>query len=100
MTTRTLARIAVLAGLLGLGTTAASQDWPQWRGPNRDGAVMSFKAPTAWPETLVEQWKLDVGLGYATPVEHKGCFGHGSKVLLIGQDVADSRTSHGGCVGK
>ena len=29
---------------------------------------MSFKEPTAWPETLVEQWKLDVGLGYATPV--------------------------------
>ena len=68
MTTRTLARIALLAGLLGLGTQAASQDWPQWRGPNRDGAVMSFKEPTAWPETLVEQWKLDVGLGYATPV--------------------------------
>ena len=42
MTTRTLARIAVLAGLLGLGTQAASQDWPQWRGPNRDGALMSF----------------------------------------------------------
>ncbi len=68
MTTRALARIALLAGLLGLGTQAASQDWPQWRGPNRDGAVMSFKEPTAWPETLVEQWKLDVGLGYATPV--------------------------------
>ena len=68
MTTQTLARTAVLAGFLALGATAASQDWPQWRGPNRDGAVISFKEPATWPETLVEQWKLDVGLGYATPV--------------------------------
>jgi len=58
----------VLVGLLGLAASAASQDWPQWRGPNRDGAVTSFQEPAPWPETLTEQWKLDVGLGYATPV--------------------------------
>ncbi len=58
----------VLVGLLGLAATAAAQDWPQWRGPNRDGAVLSFQEPASWPETLTEQWQLDVGLGYATPV--------------------------------
>ena len=46
----------------------SAQDWPQWRGPNRDGAVSSFREPSPWPETLKQQWKVDVGLGYATPV--------------------------------
>jgi outer membrane protein assembly factor BamB len=43
-------------------------DWTQWRGPNRDGAAGSFTAPKAWPEQLTRKWKVDVGLGYATPV--------------------------------
>ena len=47
---------------------AIAQDWPQWRGPNRDGAVQSFDLPSAWPDALTEHWTVDVGLGYATPV--------------------------------
>ncbi len=43
-------------------------DWPQWRGPNRDGAIASFTEPKAWPEKLTRKWKVDVGLGYASPV--------------------------------
>ena len=49
-------------------STAAAQDWPQWRGANRDGATTSFKAPSAWPEGLKQQWKIEVGTGYATPL--------------------------------
>jgi len=47
---------------------SGSPDWPQWRGPNRDGAIASFTAPTAWPDRLARKWKVDVGLGYASPV--------------------------------
>jgi outer membrane protein assembly factor BamB len=43
-------------------------DWPQWRGPNRDGVIASFAEPNAWPERLTRKWKVDVGLGYASPV--------------------------------
>ena len=43
-------------------------DWPQWRGPNRDGVVQSFTEPKTWPERLTRKWKVDVGLGYASPV--------------------------------
>jgi outer membrane protein assembly factor BamB len=43
-------------------------DWPQWRGPNRDGAIASFTEPKSWPERLTLKWKVDVGLGYATPI--------------------------------
>ena len=46
----------------------SAQDWPQWRGPNRDGAVTSFREPSPWPETLKKHWRVDVGLGYATPL--------------------------------
>jgi outer membrane protein assembly factor BamB len=44
-----------------------AQDWPQWRGPNRDGRVAGFTTPETWPEALVEKWKTTVGSGDATP---------------------------------
>jgi outer membrane protein assembly factor BamB len=46
----------------------ASLDWPQWRGPNRDGSVLGFAAPAIWPDELTARWKTEVGLGYATPL--------------------------------
>ena len=58
----------VLILILLLTVAVSAQDWPQWRGPNRDGAVSSFQEPKSWPETLTQQWKVEVGLGYATPL--------------------------------
>src|SRR6266545_3798621 len=43
-------------------------DWPQWRGPNRDGSLSTFTAPPTWPEALTRRWKVEVGTGYATPI--------------------------------
>ena len=60
----TVAIVTLSAGVPVLN----AQDWPQWRGPNRDGAVQSFTLPSTWPEGLTQQWMVDVGLGYATPV--------------------------------
>ena len=57
--------------LIACAVTAAaqsSQDYPQWRGPNRDGAASAFAEPTSWPDTLTRRWKVDVGEGYATPI--------------------------------
>jgi outer membrane protein assembly factor BamB len=45
-----------------------SQDWPQWRGINRDCVVKGFQAPASWPSELKQQWKVTVGFGDATPV--------------------------------
>jgi outer membrane protein assembly factor BamB len=45
-----------------------AQDWPQWRGPNRDGVVASFTAPNTWPEKLKTIWKVQVGIGHSSPV--------------------------------
>lgn len=49
-------------------TDSFSQDWPQWRGINRDGKVSGFKAPATWPGELKQDWKVTVGFGDATPV--------------------------------
>ncbi|MGH9843113.1 MAG: PQQ-binding-like beta-propeller repeat protein [Blastocatellia bacterium] len=47
---------------------AAAQDWPQWRGPRRDGAVPAFKPPANWPAKLTRQWEVKIGEGYSSPV--------------------------------
>jgi outer membrane protein assembly factor BamB len=65
---------AALAGFAIVGLTAAvagqnrAPDWPQWRGPNRDGTLPGFSEPSSWPERLTQRWKIDVGTGYATPI--------------------------------
>src|SRR5205823_6408917 len=46
---------------------AGAGDWPQWRGPERDGRVTGFEAPKAWPKELTKKWKVAVGDGVATP---------------------------------
>jgi outer membrane protein assembly factor BamB len=64
---RRAAGISLLAGVTA-SEPATVQDWPQWRGPSRDGATSSFEAPAAWPATLTRHWRVEVGLGYATPL--------------------------------
>jgi len=44
-----------------------AQDWPQWRGPNRDGKVSGFTTPWEWPKEFTQKWKVTVGSGDATP---------------------------------
>ena len=59
----------LVAGLSLLFTGySAGQDWPGWRGTNRDGKVSGFKAPAVWPAKLVQVWQKTVGSGDASPV--------------------------------
>jgi outer membrane protein assembly factor BamB len=50
-----------------------ADDWPQWRGPNRDGVwnesglLEPFSA-----EGLKVRWRVPVGWGYSSPVIAKG----------------------------
>jgi outer membrane protein assembly factor BamB len=48
-----------------------AQQWPQWRGPARDG-VAAAQAPAAWPAALTKKWKIAIGSGYATPIVADG----------------------------
>src|SRR5438552_3062371 len=46
-----------------------ARDWPQWRGPNRDGIVPGDGLLTNWPKGGPPQlWKVKGGGGYSAPV--------------------------------
>ena len=63
-----MAAVAVSTLPFSLDAQRPSTDWPQYRGPNRDGSSGAFSAPQTWPEQLVQRWKIQVGTGYATPL--------------------------------
>lgn len=63
---RSILTIALILAAAGL--PAATEDWPQWRGPNRDGLAIGFAEPKAWPEKLTLKWKVTVGQGHSSPV--------------------------------
>ncbi len=56
----------VLAVLLAGAPPAA--DWPQWRGPTRDGLVPVLAPRASWPKVLQSGWRVPVGAGYSSPV--------------------------------
>ena len=60
--------LTAVAGLLAISASCAlAQDWPQWRGANRDAKASGFSAPKTWPKEMTRKWKVAVGLGDATP---------------------------------
>ncbi|MBM3475747.1 MAG: hypothetical protein FJX75_20975 [Armatimonadetes bacterium] len=64
-TRQTVVLLLVCALLLSTACVFA-QDWPQWRGPDRDGKVTGFTVPDQ-PPTLTQVWSVPVGFGDATP---------------------------------
>jgi outer membrane protein assembly factor BamB len=79
---------AALAAVALLLHTAAvrAQDWPQWRGPNRDNKVVGFTAPTSWPKELTQKWSSPVPEGVSSPVLATG------KVYVFGSKGDDEIT--------
>lgn len=57
-------------------SVATGADWPQWRGPSRDGFVAAA-LPAQWPEALKKRWETPVGIGHASPVVS------GNRVVVI-----------------
>ena len=68
----TLQTFTALAALFLGPALASAQDFPQWRGPNRDGVLEGFAVPTTWPKELKQQWQVTVGEGHSTPVVGQG----------------------------
>ncbi len=63
-----LVLILLAVFFIPLDAQQPSSDWTQWRGPNRDGVAPAPSDPQAWPTQLNQKWKVEVGLGYATPL--------------------------------
>jgi outer membrane protein assembly factor BamB len=67
-------RIRFFSGFLLVCTVLSAfvlsekKDQNGWRGINRDGKVDGFVTPSAWPAQLNQVWKVNVGLGDASPV--------------------------------
>jgi len=58
--------LAVCAVVI-IASCGLAQDWPQWRGTNRDGKIKGFAGPQRWPKELAQKWKVTVGQGDSTP---------------------------------
>ena len=46
---------------------AHGEDWPQWRGPNRDGVWRETGIVSELPQELNFKWRMEIGQGYAGP---------------------------------
>jgi len=90
MNRRVLVVFAVLTALAAAGggevvsqaqqkPAATGTDWPQWRGPSRDGSV-DAALPDQWPEVLKKRWETPVGAGHASPVVS------GNRVVVIARE--------------
>jgi outer membrane protein assembly factor BamB len=60
--------VLISVGCLALGVAAAGGDWPQWRGPNRDGVSMETGLLKQWPAGGPPvAWRISgLGKGYGT----------------------------------
>ena len=66
------ARLVSLA-LLFVVMTAQADDWPQWRGPNRDGVWRETGILESIPASGLDvRWRVKVGNGYSGPVVSQG----------------------------
>ena len=76
--------IRVILPLVGclMAMPAVGADWPQWRGPNRDGHSKEKALLTTWPEGGPKLlWTFDqTGAGYGTPAVV------GGKVYILGAE--------------
>src|SRR5207253_974125 len=61
--------------------TVTAHDWPQWRGPRRDGIAGAFNLLAPWPAGGPRVlWRAKTGAGYSSPVVA------GNRVFLLVQD--------------
>ena len=58
----------LLVLLLTSASTASAGDWPQWRGPYRDGNAAESTLPAELPQELNRLWSVEVGTGHSSPV--------------------------------
>ena len=76
-------RLLLLAAGFALASSVASAaDWPQWRGPNRDGISKDSGLLKAWPKEGPKLlWSFDTaGVGYGSPAVV------GNKLYIVGAE--------------
>jgi outer membrane protein assembly factor BamB len=75
-----MSRICTLLLFL-VPAVASADDWPQWRGRDRDGHAHGAKLPKTWPEKPPKPlWTAKVGEGQASPAVADG------RLFVMGRD--------------
>jgi len=66
-------RFFSVATVLLVAVPAPADDWPQWRGPNRDGVWSETGVVERFSsEQLPIKWRVEIGPGYSGPTVAKG----------------------------
>lgn len=89
-TRNTIFRALCLLGLAATASAASAADWPQWRGPNRNGISPETGLLKEWPAggpKLVWQ-KKDLGEGYSTPAVA------GGRIFFISNQGLENESVH------
>lgn len=83
---RLLQTCAAVLALLSAPPTSLAGDWPQWRGPARDGVSREAGLAKEWPQEGPKlRWKVsEIGSGYSTPAVV------GDRLYLMGNDGVEN----------
>ena len=83
---RTPPTMALAAGITLLSGLAAADDWPQWRGPTRDGISKETGLLREWPAAgPALRWQVNgTGAGYSTPAVVE------DRLFLLGNEGLDN----------
>src|SRR3954466_15255057 len=100
-------RLFAFFGCLTLALVTMAADWPQWRGPNRDGVSKEVGLLKKWPEAGPKLlWQsTELGQGYGSPaVIGEKLYVMGSKGMedefVQSLNVADGKTVWTSRIGK
>jgi outer membrane protein assembly factor BamB len=76
-----------LAGMIAGTSVLGASDWPEWRGPTRDGRSAETNLPSRWsPQGDNLAWRVPIG-GRSAPV----AFGDRLYLLTVGGDAAHAQ---------
>ena len=76
--------LLVSVPLLALAAAVHAENWPQWRGPNRDGISKETNLPAQWTTKKNMAWIAPMpGMGSSTPAIWE------DKIFLTSEDGTD-----------
>jgi outer membrane protein assembly factor BamB len=76
----------ILCLSLSVFSNLFAEDWPQWRGPNRDGRWQAEGIVDALPDGQIPlKWSVDIGAGYCGPTVADG------RVYVMDRQTTDGK---------
>jgi outer membrane protein assembly factor BamB len=84
-------RYLLLLLLLTPMAAADAADWPQWRGPLRDGVWRETGITQTLPERLTYRWRTPLGGGFAGPAVADRRVYVADRIVAEGESVPESR---------